>query len=103
MTYRTEFPDFESAIPDIFLAPPWVDNSWHNDACPSFTLPFYDGRGLTVYVDEADPAKRGIEPAGPRFCVFHSDQYGAFENDAAALESDDLQAILAYIAQESVI
>jgi hypothetical protein len=36
MTYREEFPEFESEIPAVFLNHPWRDVSWHNDTCPSF-------------------------------------------------------------------
>jgi hypothetical protein len=56
--YKTEFPDFESEIPSVFLASPWTDQSWHNDATPSFARSFDNGREIHVFVDELDPAKR---------------------------------------------
>lgn len=49
MTYKTEFPDFEPpAIPAD-----WIDQSWHNDVCPSWSVGAY-----RVWVDYADPSQR---------------------------------------------
>ena len=100
--FRLEFPDFESAIPPVFLSAPWSDHSWHNDATPSFSRAFgADGHEVHVFVDELDPAKRwdadiSGRGAGPRFSVQFTDREGAF-GDGPAFDSDDLDAVLAFI------
>lgn len=95
MTYKDEFPDYESDIPPVFLAAPWEDASWHNDACPSFALTLADRRGVHVYVGEADPAKREV-PGSPRFTAFVTDAEGAIIDRVEGLDSDDLNAVLDY-------
>ena len=73
MTYRTEFPDFpQGDIPATFLKAPWIDESWHNDACPSFSRPLGDGREAHVYVDWLKVADRE-DSAWPRFTVRFTD------------------------------
>ena len=65
-----EFPDYDvttlPVIPEGF-----VDSSWHNDACPSFTK-----GNLQLFVDYADPAMRETEYGGkdsPRFVLIQED------------------------------
>lgn len=90
MTYQIEFPDFDPAtLPAI--PPHWRDQSWHNDACPSFNA----GNGLVVFTDFADPALREF-PDGSRFTV-HSDPELTNGNDVL-LESDNWADVLAFVA-----
>lgn len=85
MTYQTEFPDFPAA--DLPAIPAhWQDQSWHNDACPSWQGP----KGLRVYVDFADPALReGGEHSPHRFTVVDD------EGDWVGLHTDDWAAVVA--------
>jgi hypothetical protein len=63
MTYQTEFPDYTDALPALPAG--FVDTSWHNDSCPSFT---HDGLKLRIAIDYVDAAKREMGD-GPRFYV----------------------------------
>ncbi|OCC05135.1 hypothetical protein BA190_09470 [Labrys sp. WJW] len=82
MSYRTEFPDFDPATLPAIPAH-WVDQSWHNDMCPSWAA------GLaTVFVDHVQPEKRDI-PDLPRFSVM--------VGEAEAYSGDDWQAVLAAV------
>jgi len=89
--YLAEFPDFRPqdmpAIPKGF-----VDTSWHNDACPSFTSDQY---GLTIWVDYADPTKREYGDTHPRFIV-NSQDHGV-ETSGPSLATDDWNEVLAFI------
>lgn len=96
MTYKTEFPDFPDAdIPPVFLAAPWRDQSWHNDACPSFARPLGDGKEVHVYVDYVDESARDICGEG-RFCVSLTDDDGSYPADEERwfFVSDSLAAVL---------
>jgi hypothetical protein len=95
--YKIEFPNLESEIPAVFLAPPWRDHSWHNDACPSFARDFDDGREIHVFVDEADPAKRWDAPDCPRFSVHTTDHDGSFDSDGPCFASDSLARVLDHV------
>lgn len=93
MTYQTEFPDFaEGDIPTVFLAPPWRDESWHNEACPSFSraLPSDPERRIFVFVDYVDPAKREFAE-GPRYSVRIDDE------EDTTFASDSLAAVLDHV------
>lgn len=62
MTYKTEFPNFPAAdMPAIPAG--FADQSWRDDASPSF---LHEAAGLVLWVNEADPAAREI-PEAPRF------------------------------------
>ena len=91
MTYREEFPDFDPAtMPPIPTH--WIDQSWHNDACPSFNA----GNGKVVFIDFADPYLREVE-GGPRFTV-HADPETNDHNDVL-FEADDWQFVLDFLRQ----
>lgn len=66
-TFTTEFPDYPAedmpALPDG-----WVDTSWHNDACPSFTK----GR-VKMHIDYLSRIMRDT-PGFPRFTVILLDE-----------------------------
>ncbi|UUV43173.1 hypothetical protein RCCWILLIS_1 [Rhodobacter phage RcCWillis] len=93
--WKTEFADFD-AMPDI--PADWVDSSWHNDLCPSFTV-MQGGEGdsnyefARVWVDYENPELRDI-PGATRFQV-------SFENGESdfhiGIASDDWAEILAYV------
>jgi hypothetical protein len=49
--HKIEFPEskqYPITIPTWLLEEPWVDQSWHNDACPSF---FHPGCKIVVWVN----------------------------------------------------
>lgn len=85
--YREEFPDFPASdmpvIPEGF-----IDESWHNDAMPTFRHP---AKNLSIYVDFADPARRENPDWEERFHVAATSDEGEFEpllstNDWSAVE-----------------
>lgn len=79
--YAVEFPDFPATdLPAIPAT--WTDESWRNDACPSWRTAF----GYRVFVDYADPAAR--ENGGARFTVLDSE-------DGHVLDSDEWRDVLA--------
>lgn len=92
--YRAEFPDFAPAdmpaIPGGFL-----DTSWHNDVCPSFTS---DAIGLTLWIDYANPEDRE-HPSWSRFRL-ESQDHGV-ETGEYALDTDDIADVYAAIAERT--
>lgn len=56
--YLREFPDFGPL--DIAIPPGFVDTSWHNDACPSWT---HEGLGLKLWINFENPDWRDIDSA----------------------------------------
>lgn len=55
---KVEFPAYlkgEITVPSFLLEEPFVDQSWHNDACPSFFFP--DG-SIIIWVDWDNPMYR---------------------------------------------
>jgi hypothetical protein len=94
-TWRNEFPDFRPedmpAIPAGFL-----DTSWRNDVCPSFTS---DPLGLTLWIDYLNPADREY-PAWSRFRLEGQD-HGIDKPHEFALDTDDFNDVLAAIAERT--
>lgn len=89
-TWKTEFPDFPEA--DLPAIPAdFVDTSWHNNACPSFTS---DEAELTVWIDYSDVSMRE-HGAGHRFQL--EPQRDGVEIAGDGFSSDDWSAVLAFI------
>ncbi len=63
--WKQEFGE-EFAVPET-IAAEMIDQSWHNDACPSFTMMYPTDVVPTLYVNHPDPAKR--EGFDERYCV----------------------------------
>lgn len=81
--WQREFPDF-GAMPELpaFL----IDESWHNDTCPSFRVagsPF--NPAVRLFVDYAEPADRE-EPESSRFSMYATDMRG---NESRPIYSGD--------------
>lgn len=95
-THATEFPEVE--IPPQVLAlletDGLVDESWGNDAAPSFSVGNND-RYLRIWVDHHDRDKRQMSVGGPRFFLIDSD-------DEVILEGNDIDAIIAAMRAEMV-
>lgn len=91
--FQSEFPDYDaSRLPAIPAH--WVDQSWRNDSCPSWSVgPFM------VYVDYADPAMRE-HFEGPRFSVLNNPDApnGDPDHNESVLDSDDWDEVLACVA-----
>lgn len=69
-----EFPDFGTAdLQGVKIPSDWMDNSYHNDACPRWTAPLHVGdihsHRVDIWVDYLDPDKRDIGNVEGRFCV----------------------------------
>ena len=87
-SFRTEFPDYP--VEDMPTLPQgWVDQSWHNDACPSFIS---EALGLTLWIDYRKVEDR--EMIGSRFLVC-----AVGDNSEALLASDDWDEVEAFIAR----
>ena len=86
-----EFPDFDLAtLPDI--PADWVDDSWHNDACPSFTAG-PDG-ALKIYVDYDSLELREHPDLTFRFSVSSYNEAGDM---LTHLETNDWASVLAFV------
>lgn len=55
-TYKYEFPNFDYDIPQ--LPEGFVDVSWHNDVCPSFSCDLNETQEMVVWVNYADENRR---------------------------------------------
>ena len=86
-----EFPDFDQATLPL-IPEAWEDSSWHNDACPCFTV----GR-LQIYIDFDKVEDRELQ-GGHRFCVLREAKDKLAVEDV--LSTDDWQAVLAFVAKE---
>jgi hypothetical protein len=99
--FTEQFPDFPPHdMPDF--PPEWyeawgfVDTSWHNAACPSFTS---DKLGLHLWVDYADATKREHQSNVARFMLERQDH--GIEIGQSVIETDDWDAVLAAIRAEA--
>jgi len=82
--YLAAFPDFgeiDVGIPDGF-----ADNSWKNDACPSFVKQLPDGRYLVLYIDYQCREKRET-PNMDRFQLQLADQEMEYLRDIVSSEN----------------
>jgi hypothetical protein len=90
-TYKYEFPNFDFEVPQ--LPKGFVDVSWHNDVCPSFSCDLNDKQEMIVWVNYADENRR--ECGGLQFALVVKDKedcdpsYFGYE-----LETDSWDAIL---------
>ena len=85
MTIATAFPDYPTSdLPPIPAH--WRDSSWHNDACPSFTV-----ADLQVFIDYANPAKRETAHYGLADVRFHVMQA---ETGSSIIATDDWQEVI---------
>src|SRR5262245_47820271 len=80
MTYRDEFADFPASdmpkLPEGF-----IDTSWHNDTCPSFS---HEIARLILFVDYLDPRERELDQ--PRFTLCEITKDGQTGDCVAACE-----------------
>lgn len=97
MLYQTEFKDF---ILGVEVPADFVDTSWHNDACPSFTKNLGNGLCAKVYVDYINVDDRETQGDG-RFtaCICSEDMTFVAEE----VSTDDWNAILEWVATKSYI
>lgn len=89
-----EFPDFDqSTLPAIPAG--FEDESWHNDACPSF---YSEALQLRLWVDYAKPEERETFSGG-RFTLQHEPRTdGVIDGEASDLvSSDEWSDVLAHI------
>lgn len=88
MPITNEFPDY---APETLPAIPagWEDTSWHNDACPSFTV-----ANVQVMIDYEVPELRET-PELKRFSAFTFDDEGYTENFILTDSWDELLAAVA--------
>ena len=93
-THSTEHPDIDGAAEAaILLAAGWIDQSWHNDACPRFDSP---DRTRVLWIDHADPEQR--ECWADRFIVQALDVDGEIDYDLdPLLMTEDWAEVLQFI------
>ena len=80
--YLREFPDYDSTLPSL---DGFMDNSWHNDTCPSMINTVWD---LVLFCEYEDPNLR--ECGGKKFALHHSKKDG---NIIFITESDSIEEI----------
>jgi hypothetical protein len=86
--YKIEFPCFTD-MPSMPLG--FEDNSWHNDAMPSFVS---EAQGLIIWVDYLNPADREFSEANRFIVARYLDEN--FTDDVL-LATNDWQAVLAFV------
>lgn len=90
MTYKYEFPDYDDELPSI---DGFVDESWHNDVCPSLVHNIFTERYLKLWCDYKDPAMR--EVGGNQYTlVFQSEDHW---ETVYLFSTDDIEAMKNYI------
>lgn len=95
-SYRYEFPNFDYEIPT--LPKGFVDVSWHNDICPSFSCDLNEKQEMILWVNYADENRR--ECGGLQFALVVKNK----ENDSdpfnfdSELETNSWDAILEKIS-----
>lgn len=93
MKFHTEFPDYPATeMPGVPEGYGFVETSWHNDMCPSFTS---DEIGMTLWIDYPHADDREF-PDSKRF-VIQSQDHGV-ETGEFSLNTDDWNEVLAFIA-----
>jgi hypothetical protein len=98
--YLFAFQDFDNGAAfeamEQALAPlGFVDQSWHNNACPSLTLDRPDGeRILEVFIDYKSRDLRENPKIITTYCVNHYDDEGEYEGCAEFVQHKEC---LAYI------
>lgn len=92
--WQVEFPDFP--VSDLPKIPDnWVDQSWHNDACPFWVAPPSTG----IFVDYSDTALREFV-GGPRFVVVRLEADGTHPtapDENPLLATDDWDAVVTFV------
>lgn len=99
MNWRTEFRDFPAEdMPQI--PSNWIDESWHNDACPSFKIcERSDGNFLRVWVDFADVSQREVQD-GKRFILYVTNSEASYIETLC--ETDDWEEVLVKVLANSI-
>ena len=97
-TLASEFPPASDyTVPKSVHAAGWVDSSWHNDICPSFT---HEKKGLRLWVDNNDPMLREGE-GRPIYVLTRINDCEEWEEDLLATDSyDEIESRLQTINQE---
>jgi hypothetical protein len=108
-----EFPDYDQSTLPV-IPHYWMDTSWHNDVCPSFTATpaALDGTGVHVYCDYADATARQFDEcsrfsaylqneAGVRIIEIYGDDWGAILRGVFSM-LNEWDAILALNASRFV-
>jgi hypothetical protein len=85
MTFENEFPDYHPETLPIIPAH-WQDASWHNDACPKWTMPW--DQEVEIFVDYEDPDYRESGPDMDRFTILRDGE--------VKLATDNWSEILAW-------
>lgn len=82
MTYATAFPDFPASDIPSDIPPAWSDSSWHNDACPSFTVcgPEVTSARLVMWINYSDKSLSEL-PDAPRYMLADGANETLFESD----------------------
>jgi hypothetical protein len=65
---------FEGFVDDLSIPEDWVDESYRNDACPSWSV-----AGLHIYADHVDPDQREYKTPD-RFSIWLLGEYNESEN-----------------------
>jgi hypothetical protein len=96
-TYLTEFPGRTITLPEP-MPEGFIDDSWHNDACPCFARGDFEAMdAVRIWIEADAPAERE-HPDGPRYFM-QVGPYGESEKVRDLYNGDDWQALLEALAR----
>ncbi len=90
MNYQDTF--FNQCLADLEKPEGWNNSSWHNDACPSWSV-----NGWQIFIDHPEPDRRELGPDIKRFSVVLESEYG--EGEPSVLETDAWTEVLTFVAE----
>ncbi len=82
--YLKEFPDYDSTLP---VLDGFVDDSWHNDTCPSLVNVAH---GLKLWCEYANPKRR---TGGCKQYILYHVNDDNWSDDNYVMESDNIEEI----------
>ena len=91
-TYETEFPDYDDDMPFISG---FVDDSWHNDVCPSLRYDFNDGSYLKLFCDYKNFGSR--EVGGDQYALSYYENEEVSDEVLHLMSTDDINEIKKFV------
>ena len=95
--YKVEFNQADYNIPAFLLEAPWEDESWHNDACPSFVN---RERRIKIWVEATSPDWREMHA---QFYVvgglWADDEHDQIDWDVELYETEDVDDLIRFLEE----
>ncbi len=93
--YKLEFNQKDFTIPAFLFEDPWIDQSWHNDAAPSFFHPEYR---LVVWVFEDEENLRDYETKRFYLNTVTVNKHGEQEFETELFDCDTEEELIDFLA-----